>query len=936
METDLKPWHLVAVPREDIRKGQPLDAAEFAIHLDQVVDGRAPDVYKKPELFFARTYFTGTFFNLAVELTKRLSGDDPGTSSGVNLTTQFGGGKTHFLTLLYHLFRAGPASMRWQGVPEIAKAAGVTSIPKARIAVLVGNRFDFVSGVGEGKEPKRKTPWGDLAWQLGGSELFSIVRKHDEDGVVPGGEIVQKFLEGGPTLILLDEVLSLSRRARDAGGNYATLASQLYSFLDVLSREVVARPDAVLVVSLPLSEYEMTSEDQEWFQRFEKVLDRLAKPVILAERVEVTEIVRRRLFENCGKDSEVRATSKAYADFVRRHHDSLASDIGAERAEDIFAASYPFHPAVLSVFERKWQTLPTFQQTRGILRLLALWLSDAYQDAYKTNSNDLLLDLGSAPLRNPQFRAAVLDQLGDRDLRAPIETDIAGSGSHAVMLDENAVDTIRVSRLHERVATVVLFESAGGQLRNEATLPEIRFDVGKPSLEIANVETALSDLVHACYYIDAKGTGYWISKIATLNKVLADRRAILVGASAEEAVLETCRSAVRRAFEGDNRLEKRYFPDTPAAIPDAASLRLIVMAPEISWATEHRANTERLIRDILANSAAAGRTFKSGLIFVVGEGAQPLVDEARDLMAIRDLQDPTEIARLRFEDSQVEELGIKQRDSERELSQRVTRSYRHIALLADGGGLTWIDLGVVAPTPTKPLTSFILERLEQDGVLEATISPDFLVRSWPPSQPRWSTRSVRDTFFASPKFPRLMNPDSVKSTIAEGVRRGKFGYIATSPGNEGQAVINDSAFTEVSVELTESAFIVRPTDIRRASMPGEQPKGLVGTEEAGLAEGAYAVSEGPLPTPSVGGTPLPAPVLLKVDWEGEVPFTKWSQFAVKVLSQFSPEDRLVIHVRVDASTMTHSAQQRIAALRSALSELGLSAEVQTDGDDKQG
>jgi hypothetical protein len=35
---------------------------------------------------------------------------------------------------------------------------------------------------------------------------------------------------------------------------------------------------------------------------------------------------------------------------------------------------------LLSVFERKWQMLPRFQQTRGILRLLTLWVSKAYQD----------------------------------------------------------------------------------------------------------------------------------------------------------------------------------------------------------------------------------------------------------------------------------------------------------------------------------------------------------------------------------------------------------------------------------------------------------------------------------------------------------------------------------------------------------------------------
>ena len=44
----LKPWYKVVTPREDLRDGRPLDASEFAVHLDHVRDGRAPADYQKP------------------------------------------------------------------------------------------------------------------------------------------------------------------------------------------------------------------------------------------------------------------------------------------------------------------------------------------------------------------------------------------------------------------------------------------------------------------------------------------------------------------------------------------------------------------------------------------------------------------------------------------------------------------------------------------------------------------------------------------------------------------------------------------------------------------------------------------------------------------------------------------------------------------------
>ena len=45
----MKPWYKVVTPREDLREGKPLDAAEFAVHLDQVRDGRANEDYQNPE-----------------------------------------------------------------------------------------------------------------------------------------------------------------------------------------------------------------------------------------------------------------------------------------------------------------------------------------------------------------------------------------------------------------------------------------------------------------------------------------------------------------------------------------------------------------------------------------------------------------------------------------------------------------------------------------------------------------------------------------------------------------------------------------------------------------------------------------------------------------------------------------------------------------------
>ena len=59
--TKLKPWYQVVTPREDLRDGRPLDASEFAVHLDHIRTGRenVSKDYTDPVRFFDRTFLTG-------------------------------------------------------------------------------------------------------------------------------------------------------------------------------------------------------------------------------------------------------------------------------------------------------------------------------------------------------------------------------------------------------------------------------------------------------------------------------------------------------------------------------------------------------------------------------------------------------------------------------------------------------------------------------------------------------------------------------------------------------------------------------------------------------------------------------------------------------------------------------------------------------------
>jgi hypothetical protein len=206
----------------------------------------------------------------------------------------------------------------------------------------------------------------------------------------------------------MDELLNYLNRERNRKSG---LGGQLYSFVQNLSEEARAQDRMVLAVSLPSIVDEMTPEDEADFQRFEKLLDRLGKAMIMSAESETSEIIRRRLFEWGGLPDDAKTTAVEYAGWVKAHRNLIPNWFPVDLAKDAFATTYPFHPSLLSVFERKWQALPRFQQTRGILRLLALWVANTYQAGFKGAHKDPLIGMGTAPLDDPLFRSAIFEQL---------------------------------------------------------------------------------------------------------------------------------------------------------------------------------------------------------------------------------------------------------------------------------------------------------------------------------------------------------------------------------------------------------------------------------------------------------------------------------------------------------------------------------------------
>jgi hypothetical protein len=918
----MEPWYKVATPRKEVREGRSFNPDEFAIALEQVVAGTAPDDYKKPDQFFARTCFTRALREHAGMVLRRLSGKTDNTAPVLTLITQFGGGKTHTLTALYHLARNGDKASGLSGVSDLLREAGLGSVPTARVAVFVGNAWDPREG--------RENPWMDIARQLAGDKGIEALGASART-TPPGTETIARVFQaaGAPVLLLFDEVLNFLNRHRG-------MAESFHAFIQNLTVATTGTTHGAAVISLPRSQVEMTAWDQEWQDRISKVVRRVAKDLIANDETEISEVVRRRLFEDLGSERIRRNVAKAFGDwcFERRAQlppewtavDSAATEAKArEFLQRRFDTCYPFHPATLSVFQRKWQALPQYQQTRGTLAMLAQWISLAAQDAFRKARTEPLITLGSAPLAEPGFRSVVLGQLGESRLVAAIDTDIAGEQAHAKALDADTRGPLR--DIHRRVGTAILFESSGGQTDKVAHLPELRFALGEPELDTTSVDTAALALEDRSYFIRRVGSdGFRIGYQPTMRKVVSDRRASL---DEETEIKPALRKLVEDEFRRGASAPIVSFPRDSSDIPDTPRLTLVAADPEHEWSGG--GGLRKQLAEWTHSRGKSPRLYPGALVWCLKKPGRDLREKVELMLAWRRVAREVAEGTLggEFEKSDRAELQSRLRDAEDAAKEQVWGDYRY-AVVADAqetDGLKQIDLGAGHSSSTETLCGRVVTMLKSNALLNESVGAGYIERNWPPAlrdSGAWPLASLRQSFLNG-SLTRLLDPDAtLKGKIVEFVGKGDFGLASgTRPDGSYERVWFTEMVTPDEVAFDAGVFLLRKEKAQALKSGG----GLILTPPA---------QPEPSPVPPIGPelgpgpTPIPGAPTRTLRLIGTIPPEIWNRLGTRILPKLRSGTELTIGLEFAVTVKAENAAALATELRQILQELGLADKVRVD------
>jgi len=868
--SSLPAWRDIITPHVDVASGR-YQQAEFAADLWQVHIGQGTDEYRNPTEFFRRTFLTESLKGLLVNGVQRLSGvtGDP----VVQLQTNFGGGKTHSMLALYHLFSgAKPADL--PGVDDVLAMAGVKVLPRAKHVVLVGNKISPGNPVTKSDGTVVRTLWGELAYQLGGKKAYAKLQADDEMATNPGDRLRELFVEYGPCLILVDEWVAYARQLHDQsdlpGGGFETQ----FTFAQALTESAKLAGNCLLVISLPASDtsgspHAVVDDVEVGGVRGREALDRLRNVVGRVESSwrpataeEGFEIVRRRLFEPL-KDNEAfkqrDVVARAFSELYQAQGADFPKECRTGDYERRIQAAYPIHPEIFDRLYTDWSTLVKFQRTRGVLRLMAAVIHSLWE---KGDKNPLILP-SMIPIDDPRVQTELTRYLSDN--WAPIiEKDVDGPNSLPLKLDaENA----NFGKHHavRRVARTIYLGSAPMVAAGQRGIEDRQVKLGcvLPGESPAVFGDALRRLAATATYLYQDGPRAWYSTQPTVTKLAEDRAELLTRDGDKVAAELESRLRADLKLMGDfSRVHP--LPRSGADVPDDLDARLVVLAPEYPYSKEDGNAAQLAAQTILESRGNTPRLYRNTLTFLAADKVrlQDLNEALRKYLAWSSIVAEKEA--LNLDPHQVRQAETQKQAANGAVTARLPEAYQWVLAPEQKTPQAPVTWAAAKLSGSDALAVRASKRLRSDELMVLSFGSTILRKNLE-EVPLWRGDSVPvkqlvDDFARYLYLPRLAGPEVLLQAIREGLglltwRSDTFGYAESFDETAGR-YLGLRGGQVVTVLVDSVGMLVKP-DVAARQLevelkPAEVPRGGPGESATGGGGGTTGTT--------TDGHGVPAPV----------------------------------------------------------------------------
>ncbi|GFP20287.1 hypothetical protein HKBW3S03_01789, partial [Candidatus Hakubella thermalkaliphila] len=349
---------------------------------------------------------------------------------------------------------------------------------------------------------------------------YEIIKEHDKKRIAPGKEKLRQILEAsGPTLILMDEILEYIVKANRAEKVEKITQGQTLAFLQEISEVVASSENCGLVITLPASILERYDEEAERsLQQLQKISGRVEAVYTPVEGVEIYEVIRKRLFEDLGDEKTRRQVAESYFKLYQSVGTDVPSEVKEIEYRERIERAYPFHPELIDVLYERWGSYPTFQRTRGVLRLVAEVVADLYGGEVVSP----LIQYSIVNLENQTIRREFIKHIGN-EYDSVISADIAGKNAKAPRIDKEMGSEYERYGTAKGIATSVFLYSFSAGASRETTLPRIRVALLREGIPATIVGDAVAKLEEELWYFHSERKQYAFRNQPNLNRLLVDR-----------------------------------------------------------------------------------------------------------------------------------------------------------------------------------------------------------------------------------------------------------------------------------------------------------------------------------------------------------------------------------------------------------------------------
>lgn len=853
-QAGLTPWREVVTPHRDVASGRYLQA-EFAADLWQVYLGEAVAEYNDPVEFFRRTYATEGIAELLTNALQRLNG--VGTDPVIELQTNFGGGKTHSMLALWHLF-SGVSAASLSGLELILQRAGVQPPKGVKRAVLVGTR---ISPGQPSKKPDGtvvNTLWGELAWQLGEREGYEIVRRADETATNPGDALRTLLAKFTPCIILIDEWVAYARQLYTVNTLPAGTFDTHFTFAQTLSEAVKATPKALLVVSIPVSDNEQGGEGgRAALDRLKNAIGRVGAHWRPASAEEGFEIVRRRLFEPIvDREKHVArdAVAKAFAQLYQSHSGDFPQECREGAYEKRVQAAYPIHPEVFDRLYNDWSTLDRFQRTRGVLRLMA----SVIHSLWESQDKSLLILPSTIPIDDPAVRRELTHYLDD-NWQPVIEQEVDGPDSLSLKLDREKSALGRYSACR-RVARTIYMGSAPLVAAAHKGLDErhVKLGCAQPGETVATFGDALRGLSDKASFLYLDGTRFWFSTQPSVTSLAASRAEQLK--NRDDLVVEEIhgRLAADAKTRGDFAKVVSH-PESSSAVEDVRECRLVIISPEHPHVAKDPASAARTFaQQVLETRGNSPRHFKNSVVFLAADKTRldELAQGVRQYLAWRSIVKEAEEGTLDILAAQKRSAETKLEAANKTVTLRIPETFQWLLVPSQDkpdSPLEWKELRLQG---NDPLAVRAAKKLKNDSLLMQQMGGT-LLRLDLDRIPLWqgnhvAVRDLADYYAKYLYLPRLRDTDVLIRAASDGVRlinwqQDSFGFAERYDEAQGRYLgLRAGPNNAPKDEAVADGLVVKP------AITAEQLARGAGTAAGTSASGAAEAGVGSAAAAGVG------------------------------------------------------------------------------------